>query len=87
MISMSLGVGEGDMQAKSPFKDKEAYKYRVCTEVSRRDKEGLMAIQQHCEVDTVPILQMRGMELAHAWQDLASVLMTGVSSWPPSALN
>lgn len=37
---------------------------------------------QHCEVGTVPILQMRDVTLAEAWQDLASVLVTSVSFWP-----
>lgn len=46
-----------------------------------------MALQQHCDVGTVPTQQMRDMELAQAWQDLASVLITIVSSWPPSAVD
>lgn len=54
--------------------------------MSRRDKVQ-MALQQHCDVGTVPAEQMRDMELAQACQDLASVLITSVSSWPPCAVD
>lgn len=46
-----------------------------------------MALQQHCDVGTVPTQQTRDMELAQAWQDLASILIIIVSSWPPFAVD
>lgn len=46
-----------------------------------------MALRQHCDVGTVPTQQTRDMELAQAWQDLASILITIVSSWPPFAVD
>ena len=52
-----------------------------------RSDEVQTALQQHCDVSTVPIQQMRDLELAQAWQDLASILITSVSSWPPSAVD
>lgn len=71
------------MQGKSPFQGGTGH-------VQRRhvwNWKGLMALQQHCDVGTVPTQQMRDMELAQAWQDLVSVLITTVSSWPPSAVD
>lgn len=55
--------------------------------MSRRGNNGLMALRQLCEVGTVPILQMRNVELVQAWKDLARLLMSRVSSWPPSAVD
>lgn len=69
---------------KSPFKGRKptttghAQGHRV----SRRDSKGLTALQQLREVGTVLILQRRDVELSQAWQDLSSVVITSVSSWP-----
>lgn len=88
-MNTSLGVGEGGLQAKSLFKSREEYKYRHIPGnrgVSRTYSKGLMALQQLCEVGRAPIPQMRDVELAQARQDLASVLIARVRSWPPSTV-